>query len=128
SGMGHAWPAGPGGQNTNYVDNTRITYPTYITGYWWANNLRVGSGGTTTTTVVGGTTTTAQATTTTTTTTTTLVYSQAVTATVTNHYIAGRLNVTQYNQMGAKYGYNANITLYKCGTTWTNSSTCGPLN
>lgn len=128
SGMGHAWPAGPGGQNANFVDNTRINYPAYIASFWFANNLRVAAGGTTTTTVAGGTTTTAHATTTTTTTTTTLVYSQAVTATVTNHYIAGRINVTQYNQLGAKYGYNANITLYKCGTTWTNSSTCGPMN
>jgi poly(3-hydroxybutyrate) depolymerase len=131
SGMSHAWPAGPGGQNANYVDATRITYPAYITSFFFANNLRMASGTTTTTTASGGTTTTAHATTTTTTattTTTTQVYSQAVTDTVTNHYIAGRLNVTQYNQMGTKYGYNAIMTMYKCGTTWTNSSTCGPLN
>jgi poly(3-hydroxybutyrate) depolymerase len=127
-GMQHAWPAGPGGQNLSFVDATRINYPVYVTNFWFTNNLRVAAGGTTTTTVVGGTTTTAHATTTTTTTTTTLVYSQAVTATVTTHYTAGRINVTQYNQLGAKYGYNANITLYKCGTTWTNSSTCGPMN
>jgi poly(3-hydroxybutyrate) depolymerase len=64
SGMSHAWPAGPGGQNTNYVDNTRIKYPAYITSFWWANNLRIG-GSTTTTTAAGGTTTTATTTTTT---------------------------------------------------------------
>jgi poly(hydroxyalkanoate) depolymerase family esterase len=84
-----------------------------------------------TTTTAGATTTTTKVTTTTTATTTTTSttgYSQAVTATVTNHYIAGRLNVTQYGQMGTKYGYNTSITLYKCGTTWTNSATCGPLN
>jgi poly(3-hydroxybutyrate) depolymerase len=55
-------------------------------------------------------------------------YSQSVTATVTTHYVAGRLTVTQYNQMGAKYGYNANMTMYLCGSTWTNSATCGPLS
>jgi dienelactone hydrolase len=46
---------------------------------------------------------------------------ETATATVTNHYIAGRLNVTQYNQMGIKYGYNTVITLYKVqgSTTWT---------
>jgi poly(3-hydroxybutyrate) depolymerase len=127
-GMQHAWPAGPGGKNTNFVDATRINYPVYVTDFWFKNNLRVGSsGGTTTTTAGGTTTTTAQATTTTTTTTTTLVYSTSVRDTVTNHYIAGRINVTQYNQLGAKYGYNAYITLYKCGSTWTNSSTCGPM-
>jgi poly(3-hydroxybutyrate) depolymerase len=123
SGMGHAWPAGPGGQNTNFVDNTRINYPVYVMDFWFKNNLRAGSSGTTTTTTASGGTTTTTATTT----TTTQKYSQAVTATVTNHYIAGRINVTQYNQLGTKYGYNTNITLYLCGSTWTNSSTCGPM-
>jgi poly(3-hydroxybutyrate) depolymerase len=77
--------------------------------------------GTTTTTASGGTTTVA------TTTTTTQKYSQAVSDTVLNHYLAGRINVTQYNQLGLKYGYNTVITLYLCGTFWTNSSTCGPM-
>jgi poly(3-hydroxybutyrate) depolymerase len=54
-------------------------------------------------------------------------WSQKVTDTVTNQYVAGRINVTQYNQLGAEYGYNAEITLYLCGTTWTDSSTCGPM-
>jgi poly(3-hydroxybutyrate) depolymerase len=54
-------------------------------------------------------------------------YSQKVTDTITNHYVAGRINVTQYNQLGAEYGYNTVITLYLCGSTWTDSSTCGPM-
>jgi len=54
-------------------------------------------------------------------------YSQAVTATVTNQYVAGRINVTQYLQLGQEYGYNANITLYLCGSTWTDSASCGPM-
>jgi len=54
-------------------------------------------------------------------------YSQAVTATVTNQYVAGRINVTQYLQLGPEYGYNANITLYLCGSTWTDSASCGPM-
>jgi poly(3-hydroxybutyrate) depolymerase len=126
AGMGHAWPAGPGGQNTNYVDNTRINYPAYITGFFFANNLRAGSGGTTTTTTASGGTTTTTATTTTTTTST--PYSQAVTDTVVNHYVAGRLTLNGYLQLGAEYGYTTSITLYLCGSTWTNSSTCGPLH
>jgi poly(3-hydroxybutyrate) depolymerase len=121
--MSHAWPAGSGGQNTNYVSSQYVNYPMFVMSYWFANNIRAGGTGTTTTTAGSGTTTTAHATT-----TTTQAYSQYITATVTSHYVAGRLTVTQYNQMGAKYGYNANITLYKCGTTWTNSPTCGPLN
>ncbi|HEY8023832.1 MAG TPA: PHB depolymerase family esterase [Burkholderiaceae bacterium] len=54
-------------------------------------------------------------------------YSQAVTATVTNQYVAGRINVNQYLQLGQEYGYNANITLYLCGSTWTDSASCGPM-
>ncbi len=41
SGLGHAWPAGAGGQNTNYVNNTTVNYPAYITKFWFDNNLRV---------------------------------------------------------------------------------------
>jgi fibronectin type 3 domain-containing protein len=56
-----------------------------------------------------------------------VTYTETVTATVTSHYAAGRLNVNQYLQLGAKYGYNTSITLYKCEGVWTNSSSCGPL-
>jgi poly(3-hydroxybutyrate) depolymerase len=79
SGMGHAWPAGSGGQNTNYVDATRVNYPAYIMDYWFKNNLRAGSGGTTTTTS-GATTTTAAATTTTAAATTTTASTTTTTA------------------------------------------------
>ncbi|HEY8102486.1 MAG TPA: fibronectin type III domain-containing protein [Burkholderiaceae bacterium] len=54
-------------------------------------------------------------------------YSATSTDTVTNQYIAGHLNVNQYNYMGAKYGYNTVITMYNCSGTWTNQSNCGPL-
>ncbi|HEX7642345.1 MAG TPA: hypothetical protein VF472_09115 [Burkholderiaceae bacterium] len=56
-----------------------------------------------------------------------VAYSQAVTDTVTNHYVAGRINVNQYLQLGQEYGYNAMITLYLCGSTWTDSASCGPM-
>ena len=88
-------------------------------------------GGSTTTTAGGTTTTTAHGTTTTTTTTTTSnAYTQTASATVTNHYIAGRINVTQYNILGAEYGYNTTITLYYCPSLsgWTNHSNCAPLS
>ncbi|MBV8634672.1 MAG: fibronectin type III domain-containing protein, partial [Burkholderiaceae bacterium] len=54
-------------------------------------------------------------------------YSKAVTDTVTNHYVAGRITVNQYLQLGQEYGYNAEITLYLCGSTWTDSASCGPM-
>lgn len=41
NGMGHAWPAGTGGQNTNFVDATHINYPSFVMDFWFKNNLRV---------------------------------------------------------------------------------------
>jgi poly(3-hydroxybutyrate) depolymerase len=41
AGMAHAWPAGPGGQNSNFVDGTRVDYPEYISAFFFENNLRV---------------------------------------------------------------------------------------
>ncbi|MDB5918707.1 MAG: poly(3-hydroxybutyrate) depolymerase PhaZ [Massilia sp.] len=41
TGMAHAWPAGSGGQNTNYVDATHVNYPAFVMNFWFQNNLRV---------------------------------------------------------------------------------------
>ncbi|WP_426103686.1 extracellular catalytic domain type 1 short-chain-length polyhydroxyalkanoate depolymerase [Massilia sp. TSP1-1-2] len=41
TGMAHAWPAGPGGQNANYVDATKVSYPGFVMDFWFKNNLRV---------------------------------------------------------------------------------------
>ena len=43
SGMGHAWPAGSGGQNSHYVDATKVNYPAFVLDFWFKNNLRVSS-------------------------------------------------------------------------------------
>jgi poly(3-hydroxybutyrate) depolymerase len=40
TGMGHAWPAGTGGQNSNYVDATKVNYPSFVMDFWFKNNLR----------------------------------------------------------------------------------------
>ena len=53
---------------------------------------------------------------------------QAVTAPVAQHYADGRLTVPQFLQLGQEYGYVTPITLYLCGSAWTNSSTCGPIH
>jgi hypothetical protein len=58
----------------------------------------------------------------------TVPYSQKVTDTDLGHYLAGRVTVAQYVQLGQEYGYLTNFTLYLCGSTWTNSPTCGPLH
>lgn len=41
TGMAHAWPAGTGGQNSNYVDATKVNYPAFVMDFWFKNNLRV---------------------------------------------------------------------------------------
>lgn len=41
TGMGHAWPAGSGGQSGNYVDATKVNYPAFVMDFWFKNNLRV---------------------------------------------------------------------------------------
>jgi poly(3-hydroxybutyrate) depolymerase len=40
TGMGHSWPAGTGGQNANYVDATKVNYPSFVMNFWFNNNLR----------------------------------------------------------------------------------------
>jgi len=40
NGMGHAWPAGAGGQNSNFVDATKVNYPAFVMDFWFNNNLR----------------------------------------------------------------------------------------
>lgn len=39
--MGHAWPAGAGGQDVNFVDARRVNYPEYLADFFFNNNLRV---------------------------------------------------------------------------------------
>jgi poly(3-hydroxybutyrate) depolymerase len=41
TGMSHAWPAGTGGQNTNFVDASHVNYPVFVMDFWFKNNLRV---------------------------------------------------------------------------------------
>jgi poly(3-hydroxybutyrate) depolymerase len=40
SGMGHAWPAGSGGQTANFVDAAHVNYPAFVMDFWFRNNLR----------------------------------------------------------------------------------------
>ena len=41
AGMGHAWPAGPGGQSGGFVDASKVNYPAFLMNFWFNNNLRV---------------------------------------------------------------------------------------
>jgi poly(3-hydroxybutyrate) depolymerase len=40
TGMAHAWPSGTGGQNSNYVDSTKVNYPSFVMNFWFQNNMR----------------------------------------------------------------------------------------
>lgn len=40
TGLAHAWPAGTGGQNANYVNATKVNYPAFVMNFWFNNNLR----------------------------------------------------------------------------------------
>ncbi|GAA4446248.1 esterase/lipase family protein [Actinokineospora soli] len=62
-----------------------------------------------------------------TTTTTAPPYAEKVTATAVDHYLAKRVNETQYNTLGARYGYTTPFPLYRCGTTWTDKPDCSPI-
>jgi chitodextrinase len=53
---------------------------------------------------------------------------EAVTAPLTLHYAEGRITGPQYRQLGEEYGHYTPFTLYLCGSTWTNSSTCESLH
>lgn len=110
SGMSHAWPAGSGGQNTNYVTSQYVNYPMFVMDYFFTNNIRSGSGGTTTTTTAGGTTTTTAATTTTTaSTTTTTVAATCYTSSNYAHVTAGRAHDS--GGYALANGSNANMGL-----------------
>jgi chitodextrinase len=53
---------------------------------------------------------------------------EAVTAPLTLHFEQGRITGPQYRQLGEEYGHYTPFTLYLCGSTWTNSSTCESLH
>lgn len=54
-------------------------------------------------------------------------YSQKETNTIVEFYAMGYITLNEYLELGQAYGYNTEITLYDCGGTWTDSSTCGPM-
>ena len=54
-------------------------------------------------------------------------YSQKETNTIVEFYSMGYITLAEYLELGQAYGYDSDITLYDCGGTWTDSSTCGPM-
>ncbi|WP_106976934.1 alpha/beta hydrolase family esterase [Streptomyces sp. NRRL S-920] len=54
-------------------------------------------------------------------------YSDTAEGTATDHYVAQRITVDEYNRLGAARGYNTPFTLYKCVAGWTDKSDCSPI-
>ena len=133
SGVGHAWPGGSGASGS-YIDGSSINYGKYLGEYFAQNNMRVdgtidnggdnggdnsgdngGDNGGDNSGDNGGNNDGD---------TTEECYSESAYGTVTDHYIADRLDINTYNAMGAEYGYIEKITLYNVNGTWTDSVDC----
>ncbi|KOX14501.1 esterase [Saccharothrix sp. NRRL B-16348] len=54
-------------------------------------------------------------------------YTDTITATATDHYLAQRIDVGEYNTLGARYGYTTPFALYRCGTDWTDKADCSAI-
>lgn len=54
-------------------------------------------------------------------------YTETITATATDHYVAQRIDVAEYNTLGARHGYNTPFALYRCGTDWTDKADCSAI-
>ena len=54
-------------------------------------------------------------------------YTATASGTATQHYVAGRVGVADYTTLGARYGYLAAFTLYRCPAGWTDKPDCSPL-
>ncbi|QFZ20203.1 extracellular catalytic domain type 1 short-chain-length polyhydroxyalkanoate depolymerase [Saccharothrix syringae] len=110
TGMGHGHPVDPGTGPTQcgtagaYVLDVDICSAYHLARFW----------GITTGTTPTTTTSTAQPV-------------DTATGTATQHYVAGRIGVTDYNTLGARYGYTTAFTLYRCPAGWTDKPDCSPI-
>lgn len=120
------WSASTGATSYNVYRDGGVVQSTTATSYQ-DGGLAPGSTHTYAVTALNATGESAKSATVSATTASSAPYSQKVTATVVTHYVAGRINLSQYLLLGQEFGYTATITLYLCGSTWTDSATCGPL-
>jgi hypothetical protein len=118
TGMNHGQPVDPGtgttqcGATAAYLLDVNVCAAYHLARFWGID------GGATPTTTSGGnpTTTTARP-----------PYTDAVTATATDHYVAGRIDVGEYNTLGVRYGYTTPFALYLCGAEWTDKADCSSI-
>ncbi len=121
TGMNHGQPVDPGtgstqcGSAASWMLDVNICTAYHLTRFWGIDGDQPTPTATPTTTTTGSGTPT---------TTTRPPYTDTVTGTATDHYVAGRITVTQYNLLGARHGYNTPFQLYRCGTQWTDKADC----
>ena len=115
TGMNHGQPVDPGtgatqcGSTAAYMLDVNVCAAYHLARFWGIDG--------------GGT----APTTTTTTTTARPPYTETVTATATDHYVAQRIDVGEYNTLGARHGYSTPFALYRCGTEWTDKADCSAI-
>ncbi|MBC6445702.1 extracellular catalytic domain type 1 short-chain-length polyhydroxyalkanoate depolymerase [Actinokineospora xionganensis] len=118
TGMGHGHPVDPGSGDTHcgtagsYMLDVNICASYHMARFWGL----VSNSPTPTSTPTPAPTSTS-----------TPPYAEVVNGTATDHYVAGRVNVSEYNVLGARYGYNTVFALYRCGSGWTDKSDCSPI-
>ncbi|WP_367128765.1 esterase/lipase family protein [Saccharothrix sp. HUAS TT1] len=54
-------------------------------------------------------------------------YTDTADGTAVDHFVAQRVDVTEYNALGARHGYSSRFPLYLCDTGWTDKSDCSPI-
>lgn len=122
TGMGHGQPVDPGTGPTQcgtagaYILDVNICSPYYLVRFWGIDDS-----------TSPRPSPTATITPTPTPTSTHPPHSDTAYGTATDHYVAGRVTVDEYNKLGVTHGYNTPFTLYKCESGWTDKSDCSPL-
>ncbi|MER5310652.1 PHB depolymerase family esterase [Streptomyces sp. NPDC002773] len=122
TGMGHGHPVDPGTGPTQcgtagaYVLDVNICSAYHLVRFW-----DIDGSSSPTPTPTGTSTPTP------TPTSTLPPYSDTAHGTATDHYVAQRVTVDEYNKLGVAHGYNTPFTLYQCEAGWTDKPDCSPI-
>ncbi|ROP35134.1 extracellular catalytic domain type 1 short-chain-length polyhydroxyalkanoate depolymerase [Saccharothrix texasensis] len=115
TGMNHGQPVDPGagatqcGGTAAYMLDVNVCAAYHLARFWGIDGGGTGPTDPTTTTTVRP------------------PYTEAITATATDHYVAQRIDVGEYTTLGARYGYTTPFALYRCGADWTDKADCSAI-
>ncbi|MEU2510893.1 extracellular catalytic domain type 1 short-chain-length polyhydroxyalkanoate depolymerase [Streptomyces syringium] len=122
TGMGHGQPVDPGtgptqcGTAAPYILDVNVCSAYHLVRFWGIDDS---TSPTPTPTGTSAPTPTP--------TSTTPPYDDTVIGTATDHYVAQRVTVGEYNKLGAAHGYHTAFTLYRCEAGWTDKPDCSPI-